>query len=88
MEKQFGCEVQPYLFGDNRNDRDDMESKVQIGNKAIGNSAKYETRSEDLEERDYTIEKFIFYDDFMKKLQVLNIIHTACIMCQQILGVG
>ena len=84
MEKKYGCEVKPYLSGDKNKAYDIVveESKLYLKEEETSNSIQ---TSED--EHDYTIEKFIFYDDFVKKLQVLNIVHTACMMCQELLKV-
>ena len=84
MEKKYGCEVKPYLSGDKNKAYDIVveESQLYLKEEETSNSTQ---TSED--EPDYTIEKFIFYDDFVKKLQVLNIVHTACMMCQELLKV-
>lgn len=50
------------------------------------------TDSEDEGERpfepDCTIEKHLYYDDFMKSLHVLSIMHTAFIKCETLLNVS
>ena len=85
MVKHYGCKIKPYLVGDKNNDVN-MESKVCVNDESISDSINSEDKSD--AEHDYTVEKFIFYDDFVKKLQIVNIIHTACMMCQELVGVG
>lgn len=83
MERRYGCQVDPYLSSNESNDYNflaELEFQVKEG---IVNSS---TTPED--KPDYTIERFLFYDDFVKKLQVLNIMHTASMMCQELFQVG
>lgn len=84
MEKRLGCTVEPYLSGDVSNIYDyeiDEEFKVEKTSNLTN------SENEVSNDPDYTIEKFIFYDDFVKKLQVLNIIHSACMNCKELLEV-
>lgn len=83
MEKRFGCIVDPYLGGDK--DRIDPDSEGRLGHEIISDSSSSQT--EDRDEYDFTTEKYLFFDDFVKTLNLLNIIHTACMMCQEILQV-
>ena len=85
MERRYGCNVEPYLSEGDGNvyDRDiEDQFKLQKNNIPIN--------SEDgaPNDPDYTIAKFTFYDDFVKKLQVMNIIYTACMMCKELFKVG
>ena len=82
MEKTYGCDVKPYLSGDKNKATVVEESKLYQKEEESSDPT---PNSED--EHDYTIEKFIFYDDFVKKLQVLNIVHTAFMMCQELFEV-
>lgn len=84
MEKIYGCEVKPYLSGDKNKAFDIVIEESTLCQKEEEN-VNSNQNSED--ESDYTIEKFLFYDEFVKKLQVLNIVHTACMMCQELLKV-
>ena len=87
MERLYGCEVKPYLFEDSGNVDDGViEDLLKI------DECKDSTNSGDddiaPDEPDYTVEKYIFYDDFVRKLQVLNIVHTAFAMCEKLVKVG
>lgn len=83
MERHFGCKIEPYLSGDDRYVYDcEIEEQFKV------EEIKYSTNSESEapDDPDWTIEKFIFYEDFLKKLQILNIAYT-CTMSKELLEV-
>ena len=82
MEKRYGCEIEDYLTGEK------MNTNEVAGD---GKSYRNDSGSGDLiipgDEHDYTIENFLFFDNFLKELQLLNIFHIACMECHELLGV-
>lgn len=78
MERKYGLEIKPYLPLSNIKHQNDVEdSKVDLNDELINKSINSEDETDD------TIEKFLFYDDFVKQLQVLDAIHTAFTMNQE-----
>lgn len=73
MERIYGCEVKPYL-GDHNSV--DAEKHLKSADEP------------DDDDPDYTIEKFLFYDDFVMKLQVFEIIYSAYMMLDKLFKVG
>ena len=80
MEKIYGCEIKPYLSGENYKACNIVveESNLYLKDEPTSNSG------QKFEELDYTIEKYIFYDDFVKRFQLLNIFHTACLLLREL----
>ena len=82
MEERFGLEVKPYLGGDTNQVGEG--SKGHLKCKESISSMNHEDENI---EQDFWIEKYLFYDGFVKTLNLLNIVHTACTMCQELLQV-
>ena len=78
MERQFGCEIKTYLS------REDVDEDARFHLKNEENIGSPDSE----EEPDYTIEKFIFFEAFVKQLEVLDAMHTACMMCQELIEVS
>ena len=82
MEKRYGCEIEDYLTGEKMDTNQVAED---------GKSYRNDSGSGDLiipgDEHDYTIENFLFFNNFVKELQLINIFHTASMECQELLGV-
>lgn len=58
------------------------ESKVDETNKC------FVRQTQNTDQEDFAIEKFLVYEDFMKSLEVMHIIHSACLLIKDILKVG
>ena len=82
MEKRYGCEIEDYLTGEKTNTNQVAEDRKSYRN---------DSGSGDLiipgDEHDYTIEHFLFFDNFVKEMQLLNIFHIACMESHELLGV-
>ena len=84
LDIHCGCsEIKPYL-----SDVDVRDQQVLEMFEAQEASGKGEGLKLDPVEPDYTLEKFLFYDDFLKSLEVLAVIYSCCLKCQELMGVG
>ena len=87
MEKRYGCDIKPYVLGkENLTQQVVAEELKDHLQDELNNSINPKNNYDD--GPDYTIEHYIFYEDFVRDLQVLSIVHTAAEMCQELLKVG
>ena len=85
MERLYGFEVKPYLLSAETSNAWYCDIEEQLNNEKTSVPA---NGREALDEPDYTIEKYIFYEEFVKKMQILDIVYTACTMPQEFPEVG
>ena len=87
LERCYSYVIEPYLPNNPHYIFLWRPSVRQLINEKLNHSKPVEIEKVTANEPDYMIEKFLFYENFMKKLHVLNIIHTACFMCDDLIKV-
>lgn len=90
IEKYHSYSFEPYLLENIRTDLvqnsnfQQTHEKIEYSLKLKNEERQNEKTSE---EPDLTIERHLYFDDFIKSLQVMSILHTAFLMSADILMV-
>ena len=87
IERHHHYVIEPYLSDDTFNSRVWRPKVRELINEKLSDAKPSENEEETSEEHDYTIEKFILFDDLNKIMHVLNILYTASYKCKDLLKV-
>ena len=88
IEKHYHYVIGPYLSDDTFNSRVWRPKVRELINEKLSDAKPSENEEETSEEHDYTIEKFILFDDLNKIMHMLNIVFTALYKCEELLKVA
>ena len=63
----------------------DIEPFITVNNSADTNE---DSNKPNEDQHDFTLERFFFYNDYLKSLYVLSMVYEACLSCEDLLQVG
>lgn len=81
IEKYHGYSIEPYLSSVN-------SYVLNVNCQSINEKFRESLRLKTEEEPDFTIERHLYYDDFVKSLQVMTILNTVFLRSADILKVS
>ena len=80
IDRRHCNDIEPYISASSN-----LSDNVKVSNKQPICEKLNELNCED--QPDLTIEKFLFYDDFLKTLNVMSMVHDAFLRCNEILNI-